>query len=159
MIFRGAPKGTRTPSQLVKSQLLYQLSYRRIYEAGRIYVAVSHWPTLTNTGARHTFSGSLSPVGVYQPAALLIGYAALLTAFRLSIAFCLRRNFTGGSNPYATHTRSIFILPTCQNRHTSSRVEVCPYRLVGRGGNDPPSYGFSDRRSDLISYRPIWRRR
>lgn len=30
MIFPGAPKGTRTPDQLVKSQLLYQLSYRRI---------------------------------------------------------------------------------------------------------------------------------
>ena len=64
MIFLGAPKGTRTPGQLVKSQLLYQLSYRRIYEAGRVYVAVSHWPTLTDTGAKHTFSGSRSPVGV-----------------------------------------------------------------------------------------------
>lgn len=103
MIFRGAPKGTRTPDQLIKSQLLYQLSYRRKYEAGRVYVAVSHWPALTDTGAKHTFSGSRSPVGVCQPAALLIGYAALLTAFRLSIAFCLRRNLTGGSDPYTTH--------------------------------------------------------
>lgn len=31
--------------------------------------------------------------------------------------------------------------------------------MVERDGNDPSSCGFSDRRSDLISYRSIWRRK
>lgn len=39
--------------------------------------------------------------------------AALLTAFRLSIAFCLRRAFTGGSDPTIAVSRS----RTCNGTH------------------------------------------
>lgn len=49
------------------------------------------------------FSGSHSHVASCHRAALLIGCAALLTAFRLAIAFCLRRAFTGGSDPVIWH--------------------------------------------------------
>ena len=35
-------------------------------------------------------------------------------------------------------------------------AELYPY-MVGRRGIEPPSFGFSDRRSDLVSYRPKWR--
>ena len=37
-----------------------------------------------------------------------------------------------------------------------SATKLLPFMMVGQGGIEPPSSGFSDRRSDLVSYCPIW---
>ena len=39
--------------------------------------------------------------------------------------------------------------------HLATHVKRALGLLVGRRGIEPPSCGFSDRRSDLLSYRPV----
>nr|DAN70835.1 MAG TPA: hypothetical protein [Caudoviricetes sp.] len=46
--------------------------------------------------------------------------AALLTAFRLVYRVLPAPDFHRRERPQSTCTRPIFILPTCQSRHTSS---------------------------------------
>ena len=169
----GAPEESRTPDPRLKRALLYQLSYRRIFPISPGSVWLSQMEFIQSFRfARlvhlfnlycssplegYTFSGSISPVGVYQPAALLIGLPALLTAAQLDLS-----RFCAGFSPEGMTLLCRHKMEICVglrrlsvSPRTLDRSKIAITGMVEREGNDPSSCGFSDRRSDLISYRSI----
>ena len=133
MIFLGAPKGTRTPDLLLRRQLLYP-------------------PELQTHRSVYFSKLTKSRCGIPAPR-LLIGSSCCSPRCHSFYRSVFRPTYTEGSDP-VTATWVLDAYPPRLVLLIGDGV-VTTLQMVGREGNDPSSYGFSDRRSDLISYRPI----